>query len=53
MPPCKMSPDTLVSEVELPGELLDRAAKTPKQPGTANKRSASSRREEKFNDVGG
>jgi hypothetical protein len=37
MPPCKMSPDTLVSEVELPGELLDCGAGTPKQPSIYNK----------------
>jgi hypothetical protein len=37
MPPCKMSPDTLVREVELPSELLDHAAGTPKQPSISNK----------------
>ncbi len=31
------APDSLVSEVELPGELLDRAAGTPKQPSIYNK----------------
>jgi hypothetical protein len=37
MPPCKMSPDTLVREVELPGELLNHAAGTPKQLIMSNK----------------
>jgi hypothetical protein len=37
VPPCKINPDTLVHEVELPGELLDRAARTPKQPIMYNK----------------
>jgi hypothetical protein len=32
-----MSPDTLVREVELPDELLNHAAGTPKQPSISNK----------------
>jgi hypothetical protein len=37
-PPCEMSLDTLVREVELPGELFDGAAGTPEQPIMSNKR---------------
>jgi hypothetical protein len=36
--PCKMSPDTPVREVELPGDLLDHAAGTPKQLIVPNKK---------------
>jgi hypothetical protein len=32
MPPCKMSPDTVVHKVELPGKFPNRAAGTPKSP---------------------
>jgi hypothetical protein len=38
MLPCEMSPDTVVREVELPGDLLDRAAGTPGQPIMSKKR---------------
>ena len=37
MPSRKMRPDSLVREVELPGELLDHAAGTPEQSITSNK----------------
>jgi hypothetical protein len=36
-----MSPDTVVHEVELPGDFLDRAAGTPKQPIMSNKENIS------------
>ena len=35
--PCEMSPDTVVREVELPGNLRDRAAGTMKQSVMSNK----------------
>jgi hypothetical protein len=38
MPPCKVSPDTIPREMELPGELLDHAAGTLRQPSICSKR---------------
>jgi hypothetical protein len=37
MPPCKVSPDALPRELELPGELLDHLAGTLRQPSIYNK----------------
>jgi hypothetical protein len=34
----QVEPDTVVREVELPGELLDHAAGTPKPPSIYNNR---------------